>query len=129
MSSKKMLWKVNVTHLETIIPVGIYKDEQEPQRVIVNAKVEYEQSPNPKSITDCFDYNKIHKLVTQEWKKHDHTPLLENYIFELLIYIFQCDDKVKSATVSICKPDIYKEAERVGVEATWTREDFLQFIQ
>lgn len=126
--SKKHLWRIHVKNLETIIGVGIHEHEKEKQRVIVNTVVEGEYPAKPSSIKDCFNYDYIHNLVVNIWPKHQHKPLLEDCAVELLEYIFRCDDRVTTASVRICKPDIFPAAESVGVETTWTRKDFENFI-
>lgn len=124
--SLKHLWQVHVTNLETRIAVGIHPHERKKQRIIINATVEGEYPTEPKVIGDCFNYEKIHSLVVDEWPKHGHKLLLENCVVELLTHIFRCDNRVERASVRICKPDISKHAEAVGVEARWTRADFVR---
>jgi 7,8-dihydroneopterin aldolase/epimerase/oxygenase len=122
-----MVWRVYVKNLETNIKIGIHDHEQEPQRVLVNATVTGRYPAHPSSIGDCFNYDHIHKLVVNEWQKRPHTKLLETLVVEVLEYIFRIDSRVESAKVSLCKPDIFKMAESVGVEAEWSREEYLRF--
>lgn len=126
--SSDMTWRINVKNMQTKIRVGICEHEKEvPQNILINAVIDCEHPAKPESINECFNYDSIHQLVVGEWQKRGHINLLETLVFELLSYIFNSDKKVKYARVSISKPDIYKEAESVGVEAQWTREDFEKF--
>jgi dihydroneopterin aldolase len=122
--SSKQHWRINIKNVATTIRVGIHPHEQEPQRVFVNGSVEGNFPVHPKSIADCFNYDHIYDLVVKEWPKRPHTPLLETLVAELLEHIFLLDSRVDFARASVCKPDIFPEAEAVGVEAEWTRADF-----
>ncbi len=127
MSSKPThKWRVHVKNLETNMAVGIYDHEKTPQRLLINALVEGEYPALPAVIEDCFNYEHIHNLVINIWAKKSHTSLLEECVTELLAHIFRSDERVSFAKVSVEKPDIFVNAEAVGVETAWTREDFLQ---
>jgi 7,8-dihydroneopterin aldolase/epimerase/oxygenase len=122
--SSDMRWRINIRDLATTIRVGIHEHEKTPQRVLVNGVIEVDYAARPQSIKECFDYDHIHRLVVKEWPARPHTPLLETWVSELLEYIFRADARVAYAKASVCKPDIFAEAEAVGVEAEWTRADF-----
>lgn len=126
--SFKMIWRVNIKNLQTKIRVGICDHERKaPQNILINAIIDYESSANPQSINECFNYDSIHQLVVEKWQEKGHTDLLETLVFDLLTYIFSSDGKVKFSRVSVSKPDIYDEAEAVGIEAEWIREDYKKF--
>ena len=122
--SSDMRWRVHVKNLETRIAIGIHDHEKTPQRIIVNAAIDVIYPARPPSIEQCFDYDHVHRLVVGEWPRRVHIPLLESCTVELLEYIFRTDDRVVFAQVSVRKPDIFSEAESMGVEAEWTRADF-----
>lgn len=119
--------RIHIRNLATTIRVGIHAHEQEPQRVMINAMVEGDFPIKPKSITECFNYDHVHALVVKEWPRKPHNALLENWVTELLDYIFRIDERVTFARASVCKPDIFPEAEAVGVEMEWTRADYKKF--
>ena len=119
-----MRWRINIRDLETRAKVGIYPRERSPQRIIVNATIEGRYPARPRSIDDCISYEHVHRLAVEEWPKRPHVGLLETCLVELLEYIFTTDNRIEWARVSLAKPDVFKEAEAVGVEAEWTREDF-----
>jgi dihydroneopterin aldolase len=127
MSSKRK-WRINVKNMETRLRVGCTPEEHEPQRIFVNAVVEGEYDAVPQSIDQCINYDIIYARVVKEWPKLPHTVLLETRIRELLEHIFRMDDKVAYAKVSLCKPDVFAEAEAIGVEAEWTRADFERLV-
>ncbi len=117
-------WRIHITDLETCIAVGIYPQEKEPQRVLVNAVIEGMYPARPQSVSECFNYELVHARVTREWLKRPHTDLLETLVTDLLEYIFRSSASVKSATVRLTKPDIFPDAKGVGVEGRWTRGDY-----
>jgi dihydroneopterin aldolase len=90
----------------------------------VNVIIEGAYSVRPQSLEQCINYEKIYQLVTQEWPRRPHVILLESYITELLEYTFRSDERVTYVKASIAKPDIFPDAESIGVEAEWTRKDF-----
>jgi len=122
--SSEQKWRVHIRNLETLIRIGIHAHEQTPQRVLVNAVIEGLFPLRPASIEDCFDYDHVHALVVGVWPKQAQVGLMETRVIELLEHIFTMDARVSYAKVGLCKPDIFKEAEAVGVEVEWTREDF-----
>lgn len=126
MSSEVQCWRIHIKNLEAKIRIGLYAHEREPQRIIVNATIEAMYSPTPKTIEECFDYDHVHRLVTVEWPKRPHAWLLETCVVELMTDIFKSDARVSRVKVCIVKPDIFPEAESVGVETEWTREDFIR---
>jgi 7,8-dihydroneopterin aldolase/epimerase/oxygenase len=125
--SSNQRWRLHVKNLETSLRIGIYPHEkQAPQRVLVSAVVEAEYPLKPQSIEECVNYDMIYRLVVEEWPARAHIDLLETFVIELLEYIFRENSGVAYAKVRLDKPDIFKEAEAVGVEAEWTREEFNQ---
>ena len=107
--------------------IGIYPHECKPQRVLVNVVVEGKYPVKPQSIAECFNYEHVHNLVIGQWPKRPHIDLLETAVNELLEYIFRSDQRVANVKVCLAKPDIFSEAESVGVETEWTRADFERY--
>jgi 7,8-dihydroneopterin aldolase/epimerase/oxygenase len=124
--SSNQCWRIHVKNMETVIHIGIHDHEKSPQRIIVNAVIEAQYALKPKTIKECFSYEHIYKLVVEQWPKRPHIHLLESCVVELLEHVFRIDDSVMFAQVSVCKPDIFPEADAVGVEAQWTREDYIR---
>lgn len=123
----KHRWNVHIKNMESVIGVGIHPHEREKQRVLVNVTVEGEYPAKPQTIEDCFNYDYVYEMVTLKWPNMPHKPLLENCVVELMEHIFRSDGRVDFASVRVCKPDIFPQAESVGVETKWTREDFRRF--
>lgn len=119
-----MRWCIFVKNLETTVRIGIHRHEKTAQRLRVSADIEMLYAQPPQTIADCFNYDHIYRLVCEEWPKGAHVDLLETLAVDFLNYVFTMDSRVDSAKVRIAKPDIFAEAEEVGVETRWTREDF-----
>ncbi len=109
------------------VRIGLYDHEKEngrSQRIIVNVELfadaqGYLDNPTRDTIIDYDDvYGEIKK-----WANNGHTELIETYLKGLLGVCFK-NEKVQEARVSIAKPDIFEEAERVGVEVHMTRQEF-----
>jgi dihydroneopterin aldolase len=121
-----MRWRVFVKNMETTVKIGIHDHEQKPQRILVNVEVQGVYKAPPEVISDCFNYDHVHQLAVKEWPQRAHVQLLETLAIEMLKHVFTVDNRVDTARVSIAKPDIFKEAEVVGVEASWTMDDFVK---
>ncbi len=122
--SSDMWWRINITNLVTHVKVGIYPRERKSQRIMINGVIAGCYPVRPNSIEECISYEHVYKLAVQEWPKRPHVDLLETYLVELLEYVFTIDNRIQQARFSLCKPDVFKEAEAVGIEAEWTRADF-----
>ncbi len=116
--------KVFLRDIEVLLKVGIYPHERVAQRVVVNADIEGMFPARVNSLADCFDYDAVHKLVTETWPVQPHVDLLETCVDALLAHIFCSDTRVDMARVSVAKLDIYPDSKCAGVETTWTRADF-----
>lgn len=127
--SSEMRWRVHIKNMESQVKVGIHSHEQKPQRLLISADIEGVYPAYPQSISECFDYDHVHKLVAGEWPKRGHTELLETFVTELLEHIFTVDNRVDFVRASVSKPDIFAHAESVGVEAEWTRKDYERLKQ
>lgn len=126
--SKKTNWRIKITNMETNIKIGIHEQEKTPQRIVLDASIDCQYDGFPQNIVECFNYDIIYRLVTQDWPKRSHIDLIETCIIEFMTYVFSSDPKAQNVTVSIMKPDIFSNTEAVGVEAAWSRNDYEQYI-
>lgn len=119
--------KVIVKDMIVDVRIGLHPHEQEgerSQRVIVNVELfavtqGYLENPSRENI---IDYDYIYDGI-KEWSARAHTLLIETYLKELVDLCFR-DERVNACRVSVTKPDIFEEAERVGVEVFMKREDW-----
>lgn len=120
-----MRWELIVDEIETNICIGICDAEQDiPQRVLVSARIWADYPARPTSIEECVDYGMLHTLVTEQWPIRAQTQLLETLAMELFAYIFSANQAIVQASVTLSKPDIFKDAKQVGITATLTRDAF-----
>lgn len=126
--SSSQRFRVIISDLATQAAIGIHPLERTPQRILVNAVIEGMYPSRPQTVADCFNYEFVHRIVTEEWPELPHTDLLETRVFELLKAIFTVDMRVDFARVSVGKPDIFANAKCVSVEAEWTRADFTGIV-
>lgn len=119
-------WELVISQLETYMCVGIGPEETSPQRLWIDVEIRGFYPSYPAHIDQCIDYGMLHALVTQEWPKRPQTLLLETLVMELFAFIFTKAPMAAQATIGIFKPDIFKEAHKVGVRLALTRAEFLK---
>lgn len=110
--------KIIVRGLKTNIMVGLHPWETHPERptpVIVDVELFAQGEEAGDSAATIIDYDPIRDLVTKQWPKRPHTPLLETWVEELVAFCFAMP-RVDACRVSIVKPHIFPEADGVGVE-------------
>ena len=116
-------WIIRLNDIETKVRVGIHPNEREPQRLLVSVEAEAEYPLQPAAIDQCLDYEMIYDRVTKLWPNRSHTDLLETLAMDLLVYLFE-SPLVQEASVSVAKPDVFAQAERVSVSLEWSRADY-----
>ena len=104
--------------------VGLHPWEMHPERparLIVNVEV-FVPLPDEgadESAETIVDYDTIRDAL-RTWPQRPHTPLLETLVDELAALCL-AHPRVMACRVSIIKPDIFNEAEGVGIEVYRTR--------
>lgn len=119
--------KIIVKDLNVDVRIGLHDHEKEhgrSQRIIVNVELFAGVSGYLKDAghDTIIDYDDIYTGI-QQWSQNDHTELIETYLSDLLGLCFRYDT-VTAARVSITKPDVFEDAEQVGVEVFMTRSDW-----
>jgi dihydroneopterin aldolase len=124
------IWNTSKDYIRVIIKdlhveahVGLHKWEQHserPTRLIINAEMfaslKKDSSHEKETIVD---YDHVRNAI-KKWPQRPHTPLLETLVEEVIQLCFQ-NPRVEACRVSILKPDIFNEADGVGVEIYRTR--------
>ena len=121
--------KIIIRNLVTEARCGIHPWEQHPQRpnkLIINIELyaPIKRIGETSDICDAsvvVDYDHIRDAI-KIWPSRPHVFLLETLLKELVELSFVCE-YVSACRVSIVKPDIFNEAEAVGVELFVWRED------
>ncbi len=91
------------------------------QRILVNIALYAQAGAYLSTVTPetLINYNVIHSAL-QNWANRPHVELIETYVNELLVLCFE-DPRVEAVDLSITKPDIYDNAEEVGVRVSMSR--------
>ena len=104
--------------------IGLHPWEKNgPQRVIVNLELFASGSKYIMEDQPILDYDPVYKAL-KTWPEREHALYIETFLKELLELSFG-DERVEACRVSLVKPDIFPEAEAVGVEVYMTRADYL----
>lgn len=100
------------------VAIGLHPWEQlRPQRLVVNVEA-WAYVGHPYTHDDAeaiLDYDAIRDMIREDWPKREHVKLLEPLAEELIQVCFK-HPAVEAARVRLEKPDIFSEAQGVGIE-------------
>lgn len=110
-----------IENLALSIKIGVGADERaEPQRLLVNLWIEVEgQVPQKDEVDEVVDYGSIVRGLRQI-AAQTSLKLLET-LAERMRHVIFADPRVRSCRLQLKKPDIFPDAEAVGVEISYTR--------
>ena len=100
------------------VSIGLHPWEQlRPQRLVVNVEAwAYVGAPYTHEDAGLIlDYDGVRDLIREDWPKRSHMKLLEPLAEELIQLCFK-HPAVAAARVRLEKPDIFSEAQGVGIE-------------
>ena len=100
------------------VAIGLHPWEQlRPQRLVVNVEAwAYVGAPYSDDDADAIlDYDTIRDTIREDWPQRAHVKLLEPLAEELIQLCFK-HQAVEAARVRLEKPDIFSEAQGVGIE-------------
>jgi dihydroneopterin aldolase len=100
------------------VSIGLHPWEQlRPQRLVVNVEAwAYVAAPyTQEDAALILDYDAIRNVIREDWPKRGHMKLLEPLAEELIQLCFN-HAAVAAARVRLEKPDIFSEAQGVGIE-------------
>lgn len=120
------IWTVTIDRLETLLAVGIYDDEQQPQPVWVSVTLRGLAPAVPVSLNDCIDYEPLCRWLATEWPRSPHTLLLETRVNEVFDFAFGLDSRVYEVSVGLYKQRVSRYATAIGVERTTSRDNHLR---
>ena len=104
-------------NIELLCKIGVYEHERKnPQRVIVNLKLILSDEVSPKNdkIDETLNYDIIYRKI-KDISSSQHFNLVETLANQIFKYL-QSLNKISDLTVSVSKPDIYKDCKEVGYE-------------
>ena len=117
--------RIQMRDFETLAHVGAHpweKFPERPTRLIVNVTIEMSLAAYYDKAGGYIDYDPV-RAHLRSWSKRPHTEYLERLAEDLVNFIF---DKLPAerCAVSIEKPDIFDDVDRVGVHYDVAREDW-----
>ncbi len=118
--------RILLNAIEVDIRVGVSQAEKvggRTQPIVVNVEMfRHARSHAGETMDQVIDYDRVHRVVAEEWPRRDHTELLETLLEELVALCFE-DARVEACRVSIQKPTIYADTAASGVEVYRLRKD------
>lgn len=110
---------IRIDRLTLPLMIGILDFEREaPQTVVISIDMTVEIGPRPsKAAQDYVSYAPVVEHLKALSASRRHIDLVEQLADEIFGFLFT-DPRIASATVSVMKPDIFAEAEGVGVVMT-----------
>ena len=97
--------------------IGVYEHEKKhPQRIIINIELELSSEVEPTN--DRIDETLNYDLIYREIKKissSQHFNLVETLTYHIFVYLKKLK-KVSNLRISVAKPDIYDDCNKVGYE-------------
>jgi dihydroneopterin aldolase len=100
------------------VSIGLHPWEQlRPQRLVVNVEAwaYVAATYTHEDAALILDYDALRKVIREDWPKRGHMKLLEPLAEELIQLCFN-HPAVEAARVRLEKPDIFSEAQGVGIE-------------
>ena len=114
---KKVSRKIFLKEIDIPCRIGVCEYEKKhPQRIIIN--IELELSTEVEPINDRIDETLNYDLIYREIKKissSQHFNLVETLTNSIFIYLKKLK-KVSDLRISVSKPDIYEDCNKVGYE-------------
>ena len=114
---KKITKTIFFKEIDILCRVGVYEHEKKhPQRIIIG--IELALSTEVEPINDRIDETLNYDLIYREIKKissSQHFNLVETLTYRIFIYLKKLK-KVSDLRISVSKPDIYGDCNKVGYE-------------
>jgi dihydroneopterin aldolase len=114
---KKITRKIFFKEIDIPCMIGVYEHEKKhPQRIIINIELELSSEVEPTN--DRIDETLNYDLIYREIKKissSQHFNLVETLTYRIFVYLKKLK-KVSNLRISVAKPDIYDDCNKVGYE-------------
>ena len=119
------LCKIFVTGLRVNVRVGVFPHEEfGPQPLVIDAELKY---INALPTTDDYiDYDAYCTALVEFLTAKGHTKLLETLAVDMAVWSFRKFEVLEAIHLSIHKPKLRKDVERLGITFAWTRSFFEQ---
>lgn len=113
----KITKTIELSNVELMLYIGVHSHErQHRQRLLVSVSVGVKENEERDDIENTLDYDQIYRFM-KELEQIDHSDLQETVCRKILKYVAAIAG-VEWVSVSTRKPDIFDDAEFVGVTMT-----------
>jgi dihydroneopterin aldolase len=116
---------IRLRDFEGIAHLGVHaweKHPERPTRVFVNVALEVPLADYYGKAGGYIDYDPIYAHL-QSWADRPHSEHIETLAEGLVTFLFEATPAAR-AIVSIEKPDIFHDVERIGISYDVSREDW-----
>lgn len=116
--------RIAIVGLTVPVRVGVYGHEHvAPQPVVIDARLGYAFAP---ACADSYiDYDGYCTRLAAWLAQKPHTSLLETLAADIALWSFDTIDVLDAFSISLHKPKIRDNAQRLCVEFEWTRAAYL----
>ena len=114
---KKITRKIFFKEIDIPCMIGVYEHEKKhPQRIIINIELELlsEVDPTNDRIDETLNYDLIYREIKKMYSSQ-HFNLEETLTYRIFVYLKK-KKKVSNLRISVAKPDIYDDCNKVGYE-------------
>jgi len=114
---KKITRKIFFKEIDIPCMIGVYEHEKKhPQRIIINIELELlsEVDPTNDRIDETLNYDLIYREI-KKISSSQHFNLVETLTYRIFVYLKKLK-KVSNLRISVAKPDIYDDCNKVGYE-------------
>lgn len=113
--------EVSIMGFETFAWVGVHPYERTAaQKIVIDARLGYAGVAS--FTTRYIDYDEFCTKLEDLLREKPHTELLETLAIDIALWSFNEFSMLSTFSISICKPKIRSNADRVAVDLMWTRE-------
>ena len=103
------------------VDIGIHDFEKAaPQRILISVEMDVGQEPETDDISAVLDYDFLRREIKQVVAGRRFN--LQEALCREIVAIVERQPRVRAATVSIRKPDVYPDCEAVGVRMHFRRD-------
>lgn len=99
MNTQMTPWTIEIKALATQLRFGAF--DARPQPVSVDIAIGALTPAWPQMIEDCMNYQPVCRWLLEDWPGRPYTPRLETRLRELLQFIFDFDQRITWADVSL----------------------------
>jgi dihydroneopterin aldolase len=121
---------IRLRDFEALTRIGIHpweRDPEKPSRLLVNVALELSLADYYGKAGGYLNYDPLHAYLAS-WAERPHTDYLEHLAHDLVSFVFD-STPAERCIVSVEKPDVFADVDRVGVSYDVTRADWVTLMK